>query len=291
MLCTQLLVGKHHCRSKKVREEKRLARGGKELTWVFAKMPPTILLSSLPTLCASMTNSNINGKQKDRVAYWSGSGTSSGGGSYILADQKKSYRARGCRGGTSRKNRKKYQPSKHENEENDPHRLNISGKHPYKNHVNDEDPPGYKIAADDSSNKHYAESESSGGSRILEESKLESQAQPQRKMRTLPILPSSSGLSVREEDQQKHEIQTEKSEAELLIQSRDIKTNNGHSPTNSLAHIHFNSTTPRNMTVSGRISSIARPSSAQSPGRQSGVGFSFFCVSPSSFLAGRFAAK
>jgi hypothetical protein len=258
-----------------------------------AKMPPTILLSSLPTLCASMTTSNINGKQKDRVAYWSGSGTSSGGGSYILADQQKSYRARGCRGGTSRKNRKKYQPSKHENEENDPHRLNISGKHPYKNHVNDEDPPGYKIAADDSSNKHYAEeiSESSGGSRILEESKLESQAHPQRKMRTLPILPSSSGLSVREEDQQKQEIQTEKSEAELLIQSRDIKTNNGHSPTNSLAHIHFNSTTPRNTTVSGRISAIARPSSAQSPGRQSGVGFSFFCVSPSSFLAGRFAAK
>lgn len=245
---------------------------------------------------ASMTNSNINGKQKDRVAYWGGGGSSCGESS-ILACQKKSYRARGCRGGTSRKNRKLNQPTRHENEENIPHRLNISGKHTDKNpnHVNDEEPQRYKVAANDSSNKRYAvEMMSSGGSRSLEESKLESQSHPQRKMRILPILPSSSGLSVCEEDQLKHEIQTEKSEDELLIQSRNIKnikTNNSHSPTNSLAHIHLNSTTPRNTTTSGSISAIARRSSDQSPDRQSGAGFSFFCISPSSFLAGRFAAK
>jgi len=237
-----------------------------------SELPPTIPQSS------KMTTSNINGgKQKDRVAYWSGSGSNFGGESSIMADQKKSYRARGCRGGTSRKNRKKYQPSKHENEENDPpHRLNMSGKHTCKKHVTDEDPLRYKVATGDFSDKRFAE-EVSGGSQSLEESTLDSRAHPQRKMRTLPILPSSNGLSVREEDQQNHEM---KSEAELLIQTRDIKTNNCHSPTNSLE-----------TTTSGSISAIARRSSAQSPGRQSGAGFSFFCISPSSFLAGRFAGK
>jgi hypothetical protein len=240
-----------------------------------------------------MTTSNINGKQKDRVAYYGEvmlNGLSGGGPSILANQKKKSYRARGCRGG-ARRGRRNHSVN-HENEENDPRRLNaILEEKPFNIHVVC-DGGSQNLKVYDASNNRYtdehASGDGSGESKSSDEFKSNSHVQCQKKMRTLPILPNSIGLSVR----QGASGYTSKtySEAELLGQSHN-RTNTSRDPTTILAGITCN-ISPRGMKKSG-ISAISRPASAPSDGSdgKTAVGFSFFCISPSSFLSGRRKTK
>ncbi|KAL3763807.1 hypothetical protein ACHAW5_002311 [Stephanodiscus triporus] len=234
-----------------------------------------------------MTTSNINGKQKDRLAYYGEvmlNGVSGGGPSILANQKKKSYRARGCRGG-ARRGRRNHTVN-HENEENDPRRLNeILEEKPFNIHVRDGGLQNLKVY--DASNNRYTDEHTSGDG--SDESKSNSHVHCQKKMRTLPILPNSIGLSIRQGGANGYTSKTY-SEAELLGQSHN-RTNTGRDPTTNLPGITC-SISPCGMKKSG-ISAISRPASAPSDGNdgKTAVGFSFFCISPSSFLSGRRKAK
>ncbi len=250
------------------------------LTWpnprilicVFSHIPhPKILLS--------MTTSNNNGKQKDRVAYYGEvmlNGVTSVGPSILANQKKKSYRARGCRGGASRKGRNKHSLH-HEDEENDPRHLNTNSEN---TSFNGCAPDENKVVV--ASNNRDTDEHASGNR------SYESKSISQKKMRTLPILPNSSGLSLRLGNSN-HTLKTS-SEAELLDQSQ-TRSNSGRYPTTIHTNINCNSA-PRGITKSGSHA-IARPNSTPYDGSDggTGVGFSFFCISPSSFLTGRRKAK
>ncbi len=232
----------------------------------------------------SMATSNINWKQKDRVAYYGEvmlNGVNGGGPSILAKQKKKSYRARGCRGGASRKGRKKHSLH-HENEENDPRRQNTNSE--FNVGATDEDSQNCKEV--DASNNRDTDEHVSGDRSY--ESMSNSQVQTQKKMRTLPILPKSSGLSLRLGSSE-HTLKSY-SEAELWDQSQN-RTNTARDPTSIVTDINCNSA-PCGMTESGSHTN-ARPDSNPSDGSdgRTGVGFSFFCISPSSFLSGRMKAK
>ncbi len=226
-----------------------------------------------------MTTSNNNGKQKDRVAYYGEvmlNGVTSVGPSILANQKKKSYRARGCRGGASRKGRNKHSLH-HEDEENDPRHLNTNSEN---TSFNGCAPDENKVVV--ASNNRDTDEHASGNR------SYESKSISQKKMRTLPILPNSSGLSLRLGNSN-HTLKTS-SEAELLDQSQ-TRSNSGRYPTTIHTNINCNSA-PRGITKSGSHA-IARPNSTPYDGSDggTGVGFSFFCISPSSFLTGRRKAK
>jgi hypothetical protein len=224
--------------------------------------------------------------QKDRVAnYGQVMISGSSGGQAILANhKKKSYRARGCRGGASRKGRKNHS-SHPENEENDPRRLNANTEKMLCNNCTHEVGPQNRNVVNASNNRDTDKHASGNRS---DESKSNSHVQSQKKMRTLPILPNSSGLTL-SQGFSEHRLKT-CSDIELLDQSLYC-TNTGRHPTTILADINCN-ISRCSMTKSGH-SAIARPDSTPSDSydRKIGVGFSFFCISPSSFLSGRRKAK
>ena len=241
------------------------------------------VLSQHPKILLSMTTSNNNGKQKDRVAYYGEvmlNGVTSVGPSILANQKKKSYRARGCRGGASRKGRNKHSLH-HEDEENDPRQLNTNSENTsFNGCAPNEYSQNHKVVV--ASNNRDTDEHASG------DRSYESKSNSQKKMRTLPILPNSSGLSLRLGTSDRT-LKTS-SKAELLDQSQ-TRTNTGCYPTTILAKINCNSA-PRGMTKSGSHA-IARPNSTPYDGSDggSGVGFSFFCISPSSFLTGRRKAK
>jgi len=246
--------------------------------------PHDVCFHSHPTeKLLSMTTSNNNGKQKDRVAYYGEvmlNGVNNVGPPIFANQKKKSYRARGCRGGASRKGRNKHSLH-HENEENDPRRLNTNSENTsFNGRAPDEGSQKRKVVV---ASYNRDTDEHANGDRSYE-----SKSNSQKKMRTLPILPNSSGLSLRLGNSD-HTLKTS-SEAELLDQSQ-TRTNTGRDPTTILTNINCNSA-PRGMTKSGSHA-IARPDPTPSDGRDggTGVGFSFFCISPSSFLSGRRKAK
>ena len=230
-----------------------------------------------------MTTSNNNGKQKDRVAYYGEvmlNGVTSVGPSILANQKKKSYRARGCRGGVSRKGRNKHSLH-HENEENYPQRLNKNSLNTsFNGRAPDKGSQNHKVVV--ASNNSDTDEHASG------DRSYESKSNPQQKMRTLPILPNSSGISLRLGTSDRT-LQTS-SEDELLDQSQ-TRTNTGRYPTTILTNINCNSA-PRGMTKSSSHAT-AGSDSTPSDGRDGGtcVGFSFFCISPSSFLSGRRKAK
>jgi hypothetical protein len=245
---------------------------------------------------------------KDRVAYYGQVMISgNGGGQSIVANQtKKSYRARGCRGGASRKGRKNYS-SHHENEENDPRRLNASTENiPFHNFTHDVESENRNIV-NASNNRDVDKHASCNRS---DESKSDPQAQTQKKTRTLPILPNSSELTFYQ-DSGEHRMKSYSNDVEVQLLDQPLyRTNTGRDPTKiranmniypgievelldqplyrtNIGRVHCN-IDPCSMTKSGHPA-IARPDSTPSDGNDgnSGVGFSFFCMSPSSFLSGR----
>ena len=200
-----------------------------------------------------MTTSHKNGKQRDRVASYAGgmlNRSNSGGGtssSIQVNQKKKSYRARGCRGGASRKSSRKKQIADEENEENDPTLLN--------SHIMHGAATKQTISIDGS-----------------EKRRSKRQVDSENKMRTLSILPKE------EVKQMDHGVNN--------IGSRSILPN----ALNDTA----NHTTTTIKNTSNVQSVIGRPSasnaSKSNAGHTSG-GFSFFCISPRSFLSGKRKAK
>mmetsp|Transcript_14411 Transcript_14411/g.34751 ORF Transcript_14411/g.34751 Transcript_14411/m.34751 type:complete len:237 (+) Transcript_14411:100-810(+) len=229
-----------------------------------------------------MTSSHTNGKKRDRVASYAGGildRANIGGSSVEVTQKKKAYRARGCRGGASRKNRKKQPITNHsrQNEENDPSRLNTISEC----HASHEGSPHRKPNNTSSKrdNKH-----TSGGS---DKSVLSSQASSQNKTRTLSILPNRSGLSV-------HKSGTGGRTAENgLVDQSQHHTNNTGGPKPILPTTLSDSATQTTARGGNNIpSAIERPAANSSTGRSNDQGgqtggFSFFCISPRSFLSGQ----
>lgn len=201
-----------------------------------------------------MTTSHKNGKQRDRVASYAGgmlNRSNSGGGtssSIQVNQKKKSYRARGCRGGASRKSSRKKQIADEENEENDPTLLN--------SHIMHDAATKQTISIDDS-----------------EKRRSKRQVDSENKMRTLSILPKEE---VKQMDHSVNNIAGSKSSLPNVL------------------HDTTNHTTTTIKSTSNVQSVIGRPSasttSKSDAGHTSG-GFSFFCISPRSFLSGKRKAK
>lgn len=266
--------------------------------------------------------SQADGKQKDRVASYAGGmlnrATSSGGTSIQASQKKKPYRARGCRGGASRKGRKKQSmnSSSQQNEENDPSRLNTnSGKRPCEGSQKN------KFVA--TANKDDDTKRTSDGS---DKAGLKDQDNSRNKLRSLSILPNvyeqtsgdgvteanvgielilpnGGGLNVHEgtsgegateanvgidlldESQRSTGSKSKRKSYELLdpVLPGVLQNSTIHS-------VHRDATAP---------SAISRPTSASSSSAgtadaRDGIsngGFSFFCISPRSFLTGNKKAK
>jgi len=238
--------------------------------------------------------SQLNTKQRDRVASYSG-GTlnkvNAGGPSVQVNQKKKPYRARGCRGGASRKGRKK-QPIIHtgQNEENDPSRLNNNNSDKlssYNAQAPKECTEHQKpVAMNDHETKH-----ANSGSGV-DASKMTTQDHHHNKARALSILPNVGGLDANQGPSGHATASNEDfnlvDQAQSHIDSTFIRskpilpgvlTDSATRSTNKRVHA---------------LSAIARPSSASSGGKSdgnSGGGFSFFCISPRSFLSGTKKAK
>ncbi|KAL9183473.1 hypothetical protein ACHAXT_004329 [Thalassiosira profunda] len=214
--------------------------------------------------------SQQHGKQRDRVASYAGgvggmlprinsSGGGEGDGLQPPTQKRKPYRARGCRGGASRKSRKHRPQSAAaggpRDEENDPSRLNT-------NEDND---------AVDASDKADAAKPNS--------------AKPSRQanaMRQMAILPSGSGLNV-------HQTGGEPNAAiEVVALGASAAGGQPILP----GALQNNNIAPSANCALSAIARPAPPSSARGAPSPGGSGFSFFCISPRSFLSGqRKAAK
>lgn len=211
--------------------------------------------------------SSINGKQKDRVASYAGgmlNRVNGGGSSAHAHDKKKPYRARGCRGGASRKARssRKNPPMTHsrQNEENDPSRLNHNS---------------YVEGAD----KHDTPSDGTKSSPCVFSD---------NPARTLSILPTGSELNVYQGTS--GGITESTIEVDFLGQSQHVADSMSRQcepkPIRpNVLHERAPTSTSKGAIVS---SAIDRPPSnaVAGDGIDSG-GFSFFCISPRSFLTGR----
>ena len=212
--------------------------------------------------------SSINGKQKDRVASYAGGMLNRVNGSVPstqLDDKRKPYRARGCRGGASRKGRnsRKNQSITHsrQNEENDPSRLNNNS------YFNDSDK--YETHSDNvKENSHFFSN---------------------NKARTLSILPTGSEMNV---CQGTNGLITESTiEIDLLDQSQPVTDSmfSARAAKSNLPDV-LRERIPKSSTSKGAtvFSAIDRPASTSLTGDGNiGGGFSFFCISPRSFLSGR----
>lgn len=241
--------------------------------------------------------SQTNNKQRDRVASYASGGMTNrvnhGGPSSQVNQKKKSYRARGCRGGASRKGRMKQELSNHsrqdDNEENDPSRLNNnSEEQSFKRAAPKDGSQPRKVA--DASNKR----ELKRTYEVLSENKsTNAEDVSPGKMRTLSILPNgtemdanafggegthsdpSTGMNDEQHDGAAVVSNGNKSEVKPILPGT-LQEKPAHSTTRSA------------------LSAIARPTSsaAKSDAREGGYsGFSFFCVSPRSFLSGQKKSK
>lgn len=210
--------------------------------------------------------SGNNGKQRDRVASYAGMLTRVNGGEppAQVHDKKKPYRARGCRGGQSRKGRnsRKNHSIAHsrQNEENDPSRVN-----------------NYSYVKNSGTRKCYSDN-----------TKLNTEVFSNNKVRTLSILPSGSELNVYQGTS--GHITESTIEINILDRtqqfdgSRSSKCERALTPLDVLQNRASKPKT-KNATAS---SEIDRPASASSTADGNvGGGFSFFCISPRSFLSGR----
>lgn len=196
--------------------------------------------------------------------------------------KKKPYRARGCRGGASRKSRKKQtinDPSR-QNEENDPSRLNNNSE----NHSDNIHAP-----QEDTSNKRDTKHASGGADKPRSDTQVDCQS----KMRTLSILPKGSGLSVHQG------ASGHASEANAGVRLMDQSQHHANNICDSkpiLPNVVNDSTSDSARRGANILSAIARPTAAsggRSNNREGHIsgGFSFFCISPRSFLSGQRKTK
>lgn len=228
--------------------------------------------------------SSSNAKQKDRVASYARQGLD--GLNNKSTNQKSSYRARGCRGGTSRKpstNRKKSSSDDGDvhNEENDPSRLNSGQRCQF---TNDSSELTYKKHSElvDTSSKSSSKAKTASKPRkrrsrrcSTKSNEDESKPDGNRKGLSLAILPNNgAGLT----------DGVDGVEVELSNPAPPIlpATNATHA-----AAERESKTTQRPAGSPRKFSSIiGRPSSPISRTTNSG-GFTFFSISPRSFLGGK----
>jgi len=222
-----------------------------------------------------MKSSN-NGKQRDRVASYTGMLKRVNGGEppAQVHDKKKPYRARGCRGGQSRKGRnsRKNHSIAHsrQNEENDPSRVNNYSYDPSR--VNN-----YSYVKNTGTRKCYSD-----------HTKLNTEVLSDNKVRTLSILPSGSELNVYQGTS--GHITESTIEINILDRTQQLDGSLSSKCERALAPLDVlqnRAAKPKTKNVTG-LSEIDRPASASSTADgNGGGGFSFFCISPRSFLSGR----
>ena len=235
--------------------------------------------------------SSSNNKQKDRIASYARQGMEDGLNKKS-ANQKSSYRARGCRGGTSRKtssNRKKISSGVGDvyNEENDPSRVNSSQRSQHSANPK---------ATNDSSELTYKKHSVLVDTSSTSSSKSKTTSKPRKRR--------SRRCSTKSNDEDS------KSDGNHKGLSLSILPNNGAGLTDGVDGVEVelsnptlpilpasnaayacaereNITTQRPAGSPRKFSSIiGRPSSPTSRTANSG-GFSFFCISPRSFLGGK----
>ena len=241
-----------------------------------------------------------NGKQRDRVASYAGGGSGSNGGggpsssssSLLQANQKKKpYRARGCRGGVSRKTKKKQQQQAMQLQMKQQQQQQTTAKNPsaiMKSDSNEENDPSRL------NNLKHDGSVFVNASINVDSGKPDTAntIRPDNKMRTLSILPNGSILNVHatagggEYDATESNVETE------LISSSSIhatRSNTGEFRPFLPGHAF------QGMIVPAASSAIARPTNAttasSSTASSGGGGFSFFSISPRSFLSGQKKTK
>ncbi len=164
----------------------------------------------------------------------------SGGSSTQVNHKKKNYRARGCRGGASRKSKtkKQQQSASSSGVENDPTLLNANVEKQTTHDIHEE----------------ASDSKQTGSDKA--------------KARSLSILPNTSGLA--DQEGLESDVDGEASSKPIL-------------PSMTYENVLHNTTRAQN-----NQPAIARPTSSnKSEGLSGGGGFSFFCISPRSFLSGR----
>lgn len=239
-----------------------------------------------------MATSHItHGKQKDRVSSYAG-GVGGGGGGILnrpssggpaIQDnhKKKPYRARGCRGGASRKGRKKQATNddhSRQNEENDPSRLNTNPEKRSHNANATRDGSQHLKYNTTSSGKRESAKHGCAGS---DKTRSIDVGPKQNKTRTLSILPNNSS-------HQSESVLSESNEsAELSAQAQNGANNSEHKPILPGAcseTVHLTSKSNVHRAIARPASSSAGAKDAHNAGAFS---FSFFCISPRSFLSGQ----
>jgi hypothetical protein len=239
-----------------------------------------------------MTRFQINDRQNDRSASCVGgmlNRSSNGGPSVEAMHRKKSYRARGCRGGASRKGRKKQTltSESRQDEENDPHRLNVNSDQRQFNGDSLGSMRHWKIA--NASDILDTETESST-SDVPDESKSNNRrVHPQRNHRSQSLAPSGSGTKIYQG------FSGSASDADIEVELLDRSQHPVHfgRGTMPILPMHYDDTQHAMLMPSANcvreISAISMPEkrSDTSEGQSAVGGFSFFCISPCSFLSGK----
>lgn len=229
-----------------------------------------------------MVKFHINDEQNDKSAPCARgmlNRTNNGRPSVQANQKKKPYRARGCRGGASRKGRKKQTPisDSRQDEENDPYRLNNNCEQ--------------RQYSDDLSEtmlhcKIDLRASTSGGS---VESASNIHFVSQRKIQSQSFVPYGDGSNVHERNS------GTASDADIEVELLDCSKNCGHYDRGTMPILPRRcDDTPHAIlaaSVNGinKIPAVCIPEkrSNDSYGQTIGGGFSFFCISPCSFLSGK----
>jgi len=234
-----------------------------------------------------MTAFHINDNRNDRSASYEEGvlNRSSGSGPSFQANQKKKpYRARGCRGGASRKGRKKQTitTDTRQDEENDPHRLNNNTEQRQYNDDLPESLPPCKIM--------NASSDMRGTSGGPDESAANVTSHSERNIRSQLFVPYCNGSNI-------HQGFSESaSEADIEVELLDRSLNRGLYSRGAMpilpmrcddeashAMLRTNNNSLRDVTVP----TMSERRSDDGDDQSTGGGFSFFCISPCSFLSGQ----
>lgn len=253
---------------------------------VLLFLPPAVpTLIKLMASYSRMAAFHNNNKQNDRTISCAGelmNIPSSGAASAHANQKKKPYRARGCRGGASRKGRKKQTPTSdsRQDEENDPNRLN--NNRGQRRHNNDSFARMRHYRPYNASDVRDNETESSisCGSN---ESKSSTQLYSPRKSSygsTSKIHKEFSG-SASEEDIEVELLDRSQNRPHYGRETRPILPARDDDTSSVLLAANANGL--------NSIPAVSMPEKIvdDRDGQTTGGGFSFFCISPCSFLSGQ----
>jgi hypothetical protein len=233
-----------------------------------------------------MVTFHINDEQNDEsVPYARGmlNRTNSGGPSVQSNQKKKPYRARGCRGGASRKGRKKQTPisDSRQDEENDPYRLNNNCEQRRSSDHLSETIQHCKVF-------HAADMRASIRSGPIE-SISDIHSYSQQTVQSQLFVPYGDGSNVHQR------TSGTASDANIEVELLDRSKNRDHygRGTMPILPLHCDDTSHAILAASvngiNKIPAVCMPEKRfdDTDGQSNGGGFSFFCISPCSFLSGQ----